>query len=606
MISKKASLLLMLATLGLTVAACGKNEVTPTSQVNPTPTTTITPSTKEEVKYEVSFEGTTLQKQTVKAGTELAKPTDPTRDNHIFAGWYKDQNFSEEVSFPLTINSDTKIYARFYDYETAFVLAREKTIGNDVLGYEYDYTIDATASGSFAGISKSFTGNTTGNAKYTKNANTSFYDSHTNSGDLFFDGTNYQIKTGNTLQKIALTPDDVVKSYKATTVDESYKFDSSSFAKALFEFKDEDIKSVSKTTNPNEYELNTSFKASNAMALVGNYVNSPMVENVLGDLPETNVTTHMFVTFDNGAVKTYKYEISISVSVISFSLNYNLTFKNVGKTPTINVKEIAGLSLTESQIEATKNDVLTALNNYNNKEHSGYNFKFNMGVDFPSSNEINLTVKGNTKRKVTTDMVYFHNDIEIDSDFKNSDLYNSLGIKDIHIKKTRLADGDVYNIEKKALVDSTYKVENYQANDNDSYFLLNALKKVNSFTFIQKKTTTGETLYSFGIDSLEFEKILTWLNEAVDINPLADAKVKIFGDFKASSVKLDDVTFIISVKENQISKITIKANGDFETKYAQSQAFTNLTNAKFDLSYDILVTSDGDSFEPYTDVKKAK
>ena len=100
----------------------------------------------KEVMYTVSFEGTTMTSQKVKEGSTLSKPVDPQINHKIFAGWYSDANYTTIVVFPLTINSDTKIYAKFYSLTDAFEQAREKTIGTNVLGYEYDYTLTSKAS----------------------------------------------------------------------------------------------------------------------------------------------------------------------------------------------------------------------------------------------------------------------------------------------------------------------------------------------------------------------------------------------------------------------------------------------------------------------------
>lgn len=600
--TKKISTLLVFGVAALSLAACGgKNNPTSTSE----PVKTAEKTTTSEVKeYEVTFDGTSMEKKLVKEGDNLSKPAEPTKTDHIFAGWYLDSNYQTEATFPIKVTKNTTLYALFYDYKTAFSKARENTIGANVAGYEYDYTINASAA--YSAISAD--GTTEGNAKYSTSGDVSFYDSHTNTGKLFYDGSGYQIKRGNELQKINVDANDVMKYYKAEEVDATYKFDSSSFAKALFVYTDDKIDSISKTTTANEYKLNTNMNFSQALEMASGYLGNPLVTSLISNLPDTNVETGMYVTFNEGKLNKYRYEMHINVSAVKFDLVYNLTFKNIGVAQTITPRSFAGLSLTASEISLTNTELNTLLTSYKTKAHSGYDFKFTMGVDFPSQNEINAAFKGSTKRKVDGDTVYFHNDIEIDSDFKNNDLYKDAGIADIHVKKTKLSNGDVYNIEKKALLDKTYKIDNYQDNATDSYFLLNVLNGITSPTFIQKVTKNSEVTYSFGLSSANVEELLTWLNNELTLDPLltATAETKIFGDFKANSVSMKDSELKFIFLNNTLKAIEVSAKGTVDTKYTGSKSFTTEANAQFDFKLTIDVTTDGDAFEPYDTVNKAK
>lgn len=562
--------------------------------------------TPEEVKYTVEYSGTSMASQEVKEGTSISQPSDPSKSGYIFGGWYLDANYSTEAKFPMTINKNTTIYAMFTDYQTAFKKAREKTIGDNVAGYEFDYTLDVTAT--YNAVSAK--GKTVGNSKYSTSGDVKFYDAHVNSDILFYDGSKYQIRTNTELQKISLDENDVLKNYSVEEVDDSYKFDSSSFAKALFEYSDDKLNSIETTTNTNEYKLNTSFSASAAISIVGNILNSSFVEKTIGSLPETSVNTGMYVTFTGGEIKTYRYEMHIDVSSIKFDLVYNLTFKNVGTAQTINPRVFSGLSLKASEIANTKTTVDGVISSYMSKSRSGYDFEVQTGVEFPSKNEINSTFQGSTLRKVDGTNVFFHNDIEIDSDYKNADLYKAAGISDVHIKKTKLSTGEVYNIEKKTLKDATYLIERYQPNVNDSYYLLDALSQITGVTFIQTITDTkkNETTYAIGLSTADVVRLLKWFNANMDLDPLGQATVdvKLFGDFTDSSVVVKDSQLTILVKDGTLAKILLEAKGEFNTKLADSIDFTSTQEAEFNFNYTITMTNKGDSFEPYDTVNKAK
>ena len=334
---------------------------------------------QQVVQYSVHFANTNLSDVKVNAGGSLAKPNDPQKNNYIFVGWYSDAELTQEASFPMTINSETTIYAKFYSYQEAFQKARTNTIGDQVPGYEYDYTVVMTAG--YMGLN--LTGNTAGNSKYNASSNdVSFYDVHENSGVLFYDGTKYEIKKGAELHKISLDEDGVVKKYEIENVGEDYKYDSSSYAKAIFEYDDSQLHDIEKTSNPNEYKLNTGFNASAGIALVGNYVNHPMVEKLIGELPETSVNTAMYVTFTGDKLNTYRYVMSIDVSGIAFTVTYNLTFKNVGVAPTITPKVFNNTYVSNADVATAKAEIDSYINSYKAQEHSSYDYLVKSAVDY--------------------------------------------------------------------------------------------------------------------------------------------------------------------------------------------------------------------------------
>ena len=451
-------------------------------------------------------------------------------------------------------------------------------------------------------------GQTTGNAKYTTTGDVSFYDAHQNSGLLFYDGSGYQIKRGNVLQKLSLDEDGLLTKYDVEEVDNNYRFDSSSFAKALFEYDASQLKSIEKTDKPNEYKLNTSFNASAGIAMVSKVLNNSMVQKAIGSVPESNVNTGMYVTFANGELLTYRYEMQISVSAVQFTLIYTLTFKNVGQAQTVTPRTFDNISLAPEQIAAAKTEVGNYVSAFESKTASGYDFTVKTGVDFPSTNEINSTFKGSAQRKTIDGTVYFHNDIEIDSDYKNADLYKSGGVADVHIKRTRLSNGDVYDIEKKLLTDATTQITPYTANRADSYYLFDLFAQIENYTFVQKVVSGATTTYSIGVANSEIAKVLTYLNGQLDLDPLGKATVDptVFGNFTASSVTPDEIKLVVVVKNGALYSVTMKADGEFRTAMPDSRDFTATSAAEFNFEYKLTADADGDNFVPYDTVKNAK
>ncbi|MBR2474612.1 MAG: InlB B-repeat-containing protein [Clostridia bacterium] len=559
---------------------------------------------KPEV-YTVSYENTDIQDQSVEKGTSLPKPNDPNKNDHVFVGWYTDADYTQKAVFPITVNSDIKLYARFYTYQEAFQIARENTIGDDVPGFEYSYATNISAS--IVGLS--VTGNTTGNAKYSTIGEVSYYDESTNSGALLPDGSKYKIRRGTTLQNISVDEAGEMKNYSVEQVDSSYKYDSSSLAKAVFAYTDDQITSISPTNQKNVYKLNTSTSASSVISLIINCINHPVIEKLLFELPETSADTNLYVSFNNDKLDSYTYVFKVSVSALEFELRYNLIFTDIGTAKNIETKSFENVAFSSSEINLIKNEASAIVNAFKNQENSGYDFKVDTGVDFgATTGEINSTFKGSAFRKNLNNSVFFHNDIEIDSDYKNSDLYKDKKVEDVHIKLSKLSNGEVHIIEKKLLADSTQEVENFVDSDLTSFYLFDVLTHSGNYSFAEKTTENDETIYTLGLTNSGVVTLITWLNNSLDLDPLdkATVDVLVYGDFNASSVLINTGRVSVVVKNGMLEKISVEVEGDFITSFEDSVDFTNASNAQIKLDMQITVNEDGNTFVPFDSVQDAK
>lgn len=73
-------------------------------------------STIEEGTYTVTFisnGGTEIEPQTVNSGDKVVKPTDPTKENCIFVGWYTDIDLTIEYDFDTPVTSNLTLYAKW-------------------------------------------------------------------------------------------------------------------------------------------------------------------------------------------------------------------------------------------------------------------------------------------------------------------------------------------------------------------------------------------------------------------------------------------------------------------------------------------------------------
>ena len=565
-----------------------------------------TSSQSQIIKYIVHFANTSMNDVQVEEGKSLAKPTDPSKANSIFAGWFKDSAMTQEVGFPLTISAETTIYAKFYSYQEAFQLARANTIGDDVAGYEYDYTLEISA----GYMNVTLRGNATGNSKYNASStDITFYDAHENSGLLFNDGSKYSIKKGRELHEISLDENDVVKKYKISEVGEEYKYDSSSFAKAVFEYDDTKLKEIEPTSTANEYKLKTAFNVSSGIALVGNYVNHPMVEKLVGELPETSVDTGMYVTFSGGKLNTYRYAMEIDVTGIQLSLSYCLTFKNVGVAPTISPRVFNNTYISNDDVETAKAKINGYLTTFKELEHSSYDFKAKTAVDYAKKNAINATIDGWTKRKVSGDEVYYLNDYEVDTDHKNADLYKETGLKDCHAGRVKLSTGEVHDLKNK-LIGGYSDIATITGEAIDDYYLLDVLAMIDNVSFVQKiaNSANGAITYAIGADTESAINVLKEFNNTLRLNPLGEnsTDVKAFGTFSDSSVTVKDFKFTVVVTNGALTDVSLTMNGEMTTAFLNSRDFTNALDAGYKLEYSLKVTNKGSSYEPASTVDKVK
>ncbi|MCL2297878.1 MAG: InlB B-repeat-containing protein [Proteobacteria bacterium] len=68
------------------------------------------------LNYVVSFDsrgGSAVASELIAPGDAATRPTDPTRPNHTFQGWYVDSGYSATYDFSTVVNSDRTLYARW-------------------------------------------------------------------------------------------------------------------------------------------------------------------------------------------------------------------------------------------------------------------------------------------------------------------------------------------------------------------------------------------------------------------------------------------------------------------------------------------------------------
>lgn len=82
---------------------------------------TNTPPPEDVKEFTVAFNtngGSKVPSQTIKENEKVSKPDDPTKTNSTFAGWYKDENCTQEYDFNEPVTKSFTLYAKWNNENT--------------------------------------------------------------------------------------------------------------------------------------------------------------------------------------------------------------------------------------------------------------------------------------------------------------------------------------------------------------------------------------------------------------------------------------------------------------------------------------------------------
>ncbi len=467
-----------------------------------------------------------------------------------------------------------------------FLLSRNSLISDDSNGFEYNFTF--TVSVGMNGLNLSGTQN--GNNKYSKDGNISYLNKRSNSGILFNNGTIYEYYTNNEMNEIKINEDQEIVGFTTQKNATKTKYDSSSFAKALFTYKDSDIEDVIKEGN--KYLIKSNVKGSNVVSTVIENLDHPIVEKLLKtSLPETTSNTNFYITYDtNNNIDTYVYNFEVSVSAVSLKINYMIDFTKINQAPDMALPTFTNFYVNDNEISSNLTTINNSINAFKTSNYNANEFTLKSGVDFGiENNEINATIKGESKRKYESNTSFFANLIEVDSDLKNADLYKASNLADVKYIRGRLTNEDVYDRKKKTIGYDTPISVNYATRNNmDDYFLLldsNILNltNVNSVSTSQKD---GIKKYSLTLSNDGILKVLDIMNKSAIINPFIESNATILGNYDTKSINLSSLQLVFELDgTNTLTNISMKMKGKYDTKFIGSRDFNTSDRATFNLEY---------------------
>lgn len=541
----------------------------------------------EEIKeYTVTFDthgGSKITNQKIKENESLNEPNEPTKKDYLFDGWYLDNSYTNLVSFPLLINDDITIHAKWIDAKSYFFIARENTLGKD---YEFESTLAMKVGVTLT--SQTLNGTDKTHVIKKESSDVKYLSDSINSGSLFYDGRQVEYVKSDKVTSIKTNEDEIVTSFKNEQLTSDYKYGASSYSKLLFDYSENDIKSVSESNN--KYEIISKEGFSSIASKILSNVNNPIVEIIIGELPETESSFHTYVTFNKDkTLKTYEYAFDVQVSVGTVSLNYKINFNSPKDVGNPVLPKFDGLSLVQDDISNYLNEINTAIDTYKGETTSSYDYKFDTTITL-NKKDLGTTVKGSTKRKIDVDSkeVYYWNKTELDTDLK--DIYE---IKDYVRTRAKLLDETVYDMENPLIGTKKYTKVESPLNSDNFYYLLPINYVSSGYNYIQKITKDNETTYSLGLNDNELESTLIAFAEYTRLDVSLKNEYDVFGEFISQSLITTSKEVVIKLVDEKINEISVSLNGKINTSYLNT---TYNGEGDIKLDYSFKTNNDGDDY----------
>lgn len=434
-----------------------------------------------------------------------------------------------------------------------FLKARKAT--TDLKGYSYQEVLEVTTDTSLPeGYDP--TGTREGNVVYSSTSAVKQVASYENSGALFFDGKRYEIVEGDEKRTIDLKEDGTLDSIETSAVEDGKLY--SLFAKAVFEYEDEQITAVEEEGNG--YVLTTSVSSSSLVEDLVKVLDSPIVRKLIGtNYPELMPSYTLKATLRNGYIGTFDYALSLTVAGQTIILHYGLEFtsyENVAPT----LPNVPGASLDEEELQAEVDGLNGTLDAYRALERSGYSYKAVMEVDFPGFSllgaEASTTVQGEAKRLIEDGTVYFHNRVKMDTNLPE------WGSEDYELFRARIADGSVYDAEDTFGWNNEFTKVAAPVAGDDFYFLPSNLA-VSQIAYASSSVKDGVTTHAIVLNDEGAFDLIKEAEAATRLDPTLESQPSPYGTWTNLTIESSDFAF--EVDAFGLKAIHAALEGNFDT-----------------------------------------
>lgn len=448
-----------------------------------------------------------------------------------------------------------------------FVRAKNKTYENNV----YEYTYVAKAQIKFKDAISWSPAQLSGTIQYDASAEgTQYFHKKDVTGALVFDYTTYTYNQGLDMITINANEKKDFSIVNKDTLPNNYQFETNSIGLILKTLADNDNLKVTKDGSKYNLDLKTSF-AQDSLLSVLNYVDSQKIINTLSEYTTDKwgvgfgYSCYATLNNDETSVSAFHFDASVNIKdAVEIGFEFDQTFSKVGSGVKIQLPEFENTFVSKTDIESNLGTLNTALAE---AKKNYYTYKLKTGVDHgvSKSNPLGLAVNsksaGYARREIKDGQVYFHNRLEVDSDYKNKDQLGDL-VKDYERYRAKLSTGEVYDIEDGILKNTYTLMEGYNNDEIDDYYMM-----INSSWFtgdsvkIMRKTTdkSGNVTYRLGVGADTIKTILEDYNKSIRIDATGVTPVKVYDIRSEFETKKSEIEFTL----DQNGKMT---NIDFDLK----------------------------------------
>lgn len=496
--------------------------------------------------YRVNFENTNLEEVTINEGDKLNEVEAPNKDGYRFVGWYLDSGFNNEVNFPLTITSNTTLYAKYITNLDYFILARDNSISCNY-SYTDNLKIETTLLGAISGPSA----NRVGEIYKRNNGDITYFSHYTSSGALLYDGEEYTILNLGKEEVIKLNEDKELTSYKVS--DEIDSNNTSTFAKAIFEYNKEDINNLT-LEEDGSYLLDCKATASNIVSSILGLLNNEVMQNFIKYLPDNFNDFKMYVTFKDDYIDTYRYEFNLDLeNVGNLTLSYSLKFNDFGDNSIALLSFIdLGLALNKDDKEIFIGEANKINDTYKNKNLSKYEYSFNSSITNNEELKLKAKVSGEATRKLENNNIYFNNYIKVDTNY--NDLY--LNVDNYEINRANTLNYEVYNCVNN-LFNDEFSLSTFRDTDNYYLYLDSSFFKESNFLAISQNK--DKESFTFLLNEVGTSSLINFFNEEIYLK-IDSNDNKLYG-LSISNIETNKSELKLTYQNVELESISINIGG---------------------------------------------
>jgi len=463
--------------------------------------------------------------------------------------------------------------------------------------YQYSYSLEAKIK--YKDSVNYSPANISGVVQWNKNGTETQYMSKRElSGLLLFDSTSYTYNKGNDLIRISADEEKDFSSVDSEKITANYDFENNSVGCLLKRLEENDNLVVKKDTEGKyNLSLKTNF-AQDSFLKVLNYIDSTKIINALNKLTVSKwgvgfeVNCYATPNSDTSKVKTFHFDVNINVKdTVSILFAFDQEFTSYAGDISIQIPEFKNTFVSNSDI-ANELNLLSTLFDENKKHYYKYDLKTAVDHGVSKENPLGMAVnshsQGYAERSYINDEVYFHNGLELDSDYKNKDQYPNI-CDDYKFTRAKVNNDDkeVYDVKDGVLKNTYNLIENYNNDEVDDYYMLISKDWLSTdMVKILRKTENKDNTvtYKMGIGEEGVRKILNHYNKHIRLSSDPTKEhINVFTIKSGLNTKKADYK-ITTTSEGNIASIDILLKGFYEMDTNDDVKFSLNLKIRFDYS----------------------